>query len=93
MKELELKQLMVSSSLFRVNAELPVTRAISDVYQKRFGVIAEPEVTGWQTLDADNRFLVVTSDGIFESMTPQDFLMQGKVGGYASVFENYQEKA
>ena len=38
----------------------------------RFGVIAEPEVTGWQTLDANDRFLVVSSDGIFESMTPQD---------------------
>ena len=38
----------------------------------RFGVIAEPEVTGWQTLDAKDRFLVVSSDGIFESMTLQD---------------------
>ena len=38
----------------------------------RFGVIAEPEVTSWQTLDANDRFLVVSSDGIFESMTPQD---------------------
>ncbi|XP_030948388.1 probable protein phosphatase 2C 51 [Quercus robur] len=55
-----------------VNAELPMSRAIGDVYQKRFGVIAEPEVTGWQTLDAKDRFLVVSSDGIFESMTPQD---------------------
>ena len=27
---------------------------------------------GWQTLDANDRFLVVSSDGIFESMTPQD---------------------
>ena len=38
----------------------------------RFGVIVEPEVTGWQTLDVNDRFLVVSSDGIFESMTPQD---------------------
>ncbi|KAK9982995.1 hypothetical protein SO802_032520 [Lithocarpus litseifolius] len=56
-----------------VNSELPLSRAIGDVYQKRFGVIAEPEVTGWKTLDANDRFLVVSSDGIFESMTPQDF--------------------
>ncbi|XP_023888897.1 probable protein phosphatase 2C 51 [Quercus suber] len=55
-----------------VNAELPMSRAIGDVYQKRFGVIAEPEMTGWQTLDVNDRFLVVSSDGIFESMTPQD---------------------
>ncbi|KAF3957847.1 hypothetical protein CMV_017179 [Castanea mollissima] len=45
-----------------VNAELPMSRAIGDVYQKRFGVIAEPEVTGWQTLDANDRILVVSSD-------------------------------
>ncbi|KAK9997670.1 hypothetical protein SO802_022356 [Lithocarpus litseifolius] len=76
-----------------VNAELPMSLAIGDVYQKRFGVIAELEVTGWQTLDPNDRFLVVSSDGIFESITPQDFLMQGKVGGYALVFEKYQEKA
>ncbi|KAK9997645.1 hypothetical protein SO802_022331 [Lithocarpus litseifolius] len=55
-----------------VNAELPMSQAIGDVYQKRFGVIAELEVTGWQTLDANDRFLVVSSDAIFESMTPQD---------------------
>ncbi|XP_075640713.1 putative protein phosphatase 2C 51 [Castanea sativa] len=55
-----------------VNAELPMSRAIGDVYQKRFGVIVEPEVIGWQTPDANDRFLVVSSDGIFESMTPQD---------------------
>ena len=95
----------------------------------RFGVIAEPEVTGWQTLDANDRFLVVSSDGIFESMTPQDvcdlvhdssscspssslakclvntafekgsvdnlsvIVVPWKVGGYALVFENYQERA
>ena len=38
----------------------------------RFGVIAEPEVIGWQTLDAKDRFLAVSYDGIFESMTLQD---------------------
>ncbi|HEY0222876.1 MAG TPA: hypothetical protein VGC17_08855 [Lactovum miscens] len=38
----------------------------------RFGLIAEPEVTGWQPLDANDRFLVLSSDGIFESLTPQD---------------------
>ena len=38
----------------------------------RFGLIAVPQVTGWQPLDANDRFLVVSSDGIFESLTTQD---------------------
>ncbi|XP_075641137.1 putative protein phosphatase 2C 51 isoform X1 [Castanea sativa] len=56
----------------RVNRILTLSRAIGDVYLKRFGVIAVPQVTGWQPLDANDRFLVVSSDGIFESLTPQD---------------------
>ncbi len=38
----------------------------------RFGLIAVPQVTGWQPLDANDRFLVVSSDGIFESLTTQN---------------------
>lgn len=56
----------------RVSGILAMSRAIGDVYLKRFGLIAEPEVTGWQPLDANDRFLVLSSDGIFESLTPQD---------------------
>ncbi|KAK7840654.1 putative protein phosphatase 2c 51 [Quercus suber] len=56
----------------RVNRILTLSRAIGDVYLKRFGVIAVPQVTGWQPLDANDRFLVVSSDGVFESLTPQD---------------------
>lgn len=38
----------------------------------RFGVIPVPEVTGWQPLNADSKFLVVSTDGTFESLTAQD---------------------
>lgn len=54
----------------RVNGILAMTRAIGDLSLRRFGVIAEPEVIGWQTLTSDNSFLVVGSDGIFEGLTP-----------------------
>ncbi|XP_071920281.1 probable protein phosphatase 2C 51 isoform X2 [Coffea arabica] len=54
----------------RVNGILAMTRAIGNLSLRRFGVIAEPEVIGWQTLTTDNSFLVIGSDGIFEGLTP-----------------------
>lgn len=56
----------------RVNGRLAMTRAIGDVYFKRFGVTAEPEIIGWTNLTSYNSHLVVASDGIFENgvMTP-----------------------
>ncbi|KAJ6412273.1 hypothetical protein OIU84_005353 [Salix udensis] len=56
----------------RVNGVLAMSRSIGDVALKRFGVIAEPEFTGWRDLTANDRYLVVASDGIFESLKPQD---------------------
>ncbi|KAG8389303.1 hypothetical protein BUALT_Bualt02G0215400 [Buddleja alternifolia] len=56
----------------RVNGILAVSRSIGDVYLKRYGVIAEPEITGWRAFTPENRYMVVASDGIFETLTPQD---------------------
>lgn len=55
----------------RVNGILAVSRSIGDVYLKRYGVIAEPEV-GWHHLCATEVFLVVASDGIFEGLSTQE---------------------
>lgn len=38
----------------------------------RYGVIATPEVKDWESLKSKDRYLVVASDGIFESLTSQD---------------------
>uniref|UniRef100_M1C0H3 Protein phosphatase 1K, mitochondrial n=1 Tax=Solanum tuberosum TaxID=4113 RepID=M1C0H3_SOLTU len=46
-------------------------------YISVYGIIADPEVTDWLSLTSKDEFLVVASDGIFESVTPQavcDFL-------------------
>ncbi|PSS06372.1 Protein phosphatase 2C 51 [Actinidia chinensis var. chinensis] len=56
----------------RVNGILAVSRSIGDVYLKRYGVIPVPEVIGWRHLTANDSYLVVASDGIFESLTPQN---------------------
>ncbi|XP_057460951.1 probable protein phosphatase 2C 51 isoform X2 [Actinidia eriantha] len=56
----------------RVNGILAVSRSIGDVYLKRYGVIPVPEVIGWRRLTANDSYLVVASDGIFESLTPQN---------------------
>lgn len=37
-----------------------------------YGVISTPEVTDWQSLTDNDRYLVAASDGIFEKMTTQD---------------------
>lgn len=56
----------------RVNGELAVSRAIGDIPFKRYGVIATPEMTDWQSLTNNDSYLVAASDGIFEKMTTQD---------------------
>lgn len=38
----------------------------------RYGVIAVPELTGWQPLTTADRYLMVATDGIFESLTAND---------------------
>lgn len=55
----------------RVNGILAVSRALGDVYLKKYGVIAVPEIIGWRNITAEDSHLVIASDGIFESMTPQ----------------------
>ncbi|KAF5735617.1 hypothetical protein HS088_TW15G01126 [Tripterygium wilfordii] len=61
-----------SGDVPRVNGQLALSRAIGDLRLKRYGVISEPEVTEWQALNASDKFLVVSSDGIFGRLTPQD---------------------
>lgn len=54
-----------------INGHFPMTRALGDIPLKRYGIISDPEVTDWQPLAADDSYLVVASDGIFESLKPQ----------------------
>ncbi|KAJ4848091.1 hypothetical protein Tsubulata_047021 [Turnera subulata] len=56
----------------RVNGILAMSRSIGDLYLKRYGVIAEPDITDWQHITANDRYLVVSSDGIFESLTKRN---------------------
>ncbi|XP_065861085.1 uncharacterized protein [Euphorbia lathyris] len=56
----------------RVNGQLAVSRAIGDVYYKRYGVISAPEVTDWQPVSKNDTYLVVASDGMFEKLNLQD---------------------
>ncbi|XP_059294790.1 probable protein phosphatase 2C 51 [Lycium ferocissimum] len=59
----------------------PMTRAIGDVPLKQYGIIATPEVTDWLQLTSKDEFLVVASDGIFDSLSPQkvcDFLNEAE---------------
>jgi len=35
----------------------------------RYGLIAEPEVTGWRWITVKDLYLMVASDGVFESLT------------------------
>ncbi|KAK4273099.1 hypothetical protein QN277_021562 [Acacia crassicarpa] len=56
----------------RINGLLAITRAIGDVSFKSYGVISVPEVTDWQPVTANDSYLVVASDGVFEKMSSQD---------------------
>ncbi|KAL8530487.1 hypothetical protein ACS0TY_007506 [Phlomoides rotata] len=71
----------------RVNGVLALSRAIGDVYLKRYGVTADPEITGWRALAPENLHLVLASDGIFEALTPQNVcdLLHENVSEHLSV--------
>ncbi|XP_052731586.1 uncharacterized protein LOC108325860 isoform X3 [Vigna angularis] len=56
----------------RINGQLAITRAIGDLPFKSYGVISAPEVTDWQPLTANDSYLVVASDGVFEKTSLQD---------------------
>uniref|UniRef100_A0A1J3K1H9 PPM-type phosphatase domain-containing protein n=1 Tax=Noccaea caerulescens TaxID=107243 RepID=A0A1J3K1H9_NOCCA len=56
----------------RVNGQLAVSRSIGDITYKSYGVISAPEVMDWQPLLANDSYLVVSSDGIFEKLEVQD---------------------
>ncbi|GKU86510.1 hypothetical protein SLEP1_g1023 [Rubroshorea leprosula] len=56
----------------RVNGQLAISRAIGDVSFKSYGVISAPEVTDWQSLTANDSYLVAASDGVFEKLSTQD---------------------
>ncbi|XP_059300878.1 probable protein phosphatase 2C 51 isoform X2 [Lycium ferocissimum] len=56
----------------RVNGILAVSRSIGDIRLKRYGIVAEPEVTGWRRLSTEDRYVVIGSDGIYERTSPQD---------------------
>ncbi|XP_004242546.1 probable protein phosphatase 2C 51 [Solanum lycopersicum] len=57
-----------------LNGHFPMTRAIGDVTLKSVGIIATPEVTDWLNLTSKDEFLVVASDGIFESLSTKKFV-------------------
>ncbi|XP_024013006.1 probable protein phosphatase 2C 51 isoform X2 [Eutrema salsugineum] len=56
----------------RVNGQLAVSRSIGDLNFKSYGVISAPEVMDWQPLMANDSYLVVSTDGIFEKLEVQD---------------------
>ncbi|KAK9945230.1 hypothetical protein M0R45_010755 [Rubus argutus] len=76
MKEVGWKLLVAmfwnGGGVHRVNGELAISRAIGDVSFKSYGVISAPELTDWQTLTANDTYLVAASDGVFEKMSLQD---------------------
>ncbi|XP_057517560.1 uncharacterized protein LOC130798539 isoform X2 [Amaranthus tricolor] len=60
------------SGVSRVNGRLAVSRAIGDIAYKNYGVIAAPEITGWQLLNDNDSYLIAASDGVFEGLESQD---------------------
>ena len=52
----------------RLQGELAVSRALGDLPYQQYGLISDPELQ-WHTISAADRWLVLASDGIFESMS------------------------
>ena len=52
----------------RLQGELAVSRAIGDFSYRQFGLISQPELR-WHNISAIDRWLILASDGIFESLS------------------------
>lgn len=63
---------VTNGSLPRVNGQLAVSRSIGDIDLQKYGVISEPELSGWQQVSENDKFLILASDGIFEKLSPQE---------------------
>lgn len=52
----------------------------------RYGVTAEAEISGWRALSGENSYLVLASDGVFETLTPKDvcYLLHKKASEFVS---------
>eukprot|EP00898_Chlorokybus_atmophyticus_P008559 jgi/Chlat1/8704/Chrsp88S08082 len=58
--------------IWRLMGELAVSRAFGDMPFRRYGLIAEPEVSAWRNLSQHNNLLVIASDGLFETLSDQE---------------------
>ena len=56
----------------RLQGELAITRAFGDVQYRQFGLISEPEVSAWHSVDNGDDFLVLASDGLYEALSTAD---------------------
>ncbi|KAL4588136.1 hypothetical protein LXL04_001016 [Taraxacum kok-saghyz] len=76
----------------RVNGILAVSRAIGDVSLKRYGLIAKPETVGWRNVTDKDSYLVIASDGVFESLTPENvcqLIEDAKVQENGTTFDKF----
>lgn len=56
---------------WRLQGELAVSRSIGDLPYRKFGLVFEPEFTPWRRLTPEDAFLILASDGLFESLSPE----------------------
>ena len=58
----------------RLQGELAVSRAFGDLHYRQYGLTAVPELH-WHNISAADRWLVLVSDGVLESMS-EDMVCQ-----------------
>ncbi|KAI5057993.1 hypothetical protein GOP47_0028008 [Adiantum capillus-veneris] len=63
---------VTDGSVPRVNGQLAVSRSIGDIDFRKYGVISEPEVSGWHKVSENDKFLIVASDGLFETLSAEE---------------------
>ncbi len=53
----------------RLQGELAVSRSVGDLQYRPFGLTAEPEFSKWHEAGPGDEWLILASDGVFESLT------------------------
>ena len=61
----------LAGSPARLQGELAVSRAFGDLPYRMYGLTADPELR-WYNISAADRWLVLVSDGVLESMSEDD---------------------
>ena len=75
----------------RVYGTLMLTRSLGDKEMKKHGVICEPDFF-WKKIDDDDKFIIIASDGLWDTLNENDVIEYGEKYGNKLSSEEFSKK-